>query len=90
VPFLGARPRDPVRPRHVSTALVPRRQQVQAVLVQPAQQLPAPILQLFLQVSMPQLPGLLPGQPRLQLPVIRPGLRERPARRLRRVPLQPF
>ena len=53
------RARDPVRARHVIAALLACRQQVQVILVQPAQQLPAPRLQLFLQLSVPQLPGIL-------------------------------
>ena len=40
------RARDPVRARHVIAALLACRQQVQVVLVQPAQQLPAPRPQL--------------------------------------------
>jgi hypothetical protein len=82
---LGPRAHDPVRASHLTAALLTGGQQVQVILVQPAQQLPAPRLQPFLQLRMPQPRGLIAGQPRLQLGVILPGLREHPAARRSRV-----
>ena len=81
VPGLGAGPRDTVRASHLRAPLLAGRPQVQVILVQPPQQLPAPRIQLLLQLGVRQ-PGRLPArQPLLNLGETCPGLGERgPAR----------
>jgi len=52
--------------------------QVQPVLEQPPQQLPAPRIQLFLQLTVLQSRRILRRHPVLKILIALPGLRERP------------
>ena len=83
--FFRTRARNAVLPAHVMPPHLTRGRQVQPVLVQPPQQLPAPHVQLFLQLAVLQ-PRRIRRQPLFQLRVALPGLRECPVRP-RHIPL---
>ena len=81
-----ARAHNAVRPGHVIPPFLAGSRQVQPVLEQPPQQLPAPHLQLVLQLAVLQPRRILRRQPLSQLREALPGLRERPVRP-RHIPL---
>ena len=66
-------PGDAVRAGHPGTALLPGCPEIQVVLMQQPQQLPAQRIQLLLQLRMRQATRLRPRQPLLQLREARPG-----------------
>jgi hypothetical protein len=82
VPRLGPGPGGPVRARHARLPLLPGSPQIQVILQQQPQHLPAPRLQVLLQHPVLQPRRLRPVQPPLDLRERLPRPRERRIRRV--------